>query len=227
VRFVAEQPLASALDQAPEFRREIVDPEVRARAFNDTLFALLEEIVEADPERLLDAYPVPAAVVGASADSVDLTDDGTGPEAREWLHVEYIDYGDMVGPIEEVTLLAIEARHAAPEYEGGVVGMLVNQYDTLQKLAGWEAVDSLTVWGVLAPPEVTRSTLGTLELRYPRVVRDALVWGLVLWMASHVGIKDARLQRWDQLNALARERLGLAATRPVSGRIEFVQPSGR
>lgn len=219
--FTAEDVLASALDQAPEFRAAPVDPEVMARAFNDALYELVEEMLDADAESLQAPHPVPASVV--AQDPIDLTDDGEGTGARDWLHIDYIDWTDPEGPVDEVALVPVEARNrAAEEYEGRfVVGYLTHQQRHLKKLGSWEGVFALEVHGTLAPAKVGPRSLNT-EFDYPRSIEGALKWDLVLWLAAHVGVADGRVARWEQRAAEARERVGLDATRPIGGRVESV-----
>lgn len=214
--WTAERAVAGARDLAPEFRERNVLPDAMLRMFNDALEPLLEEVVEVDPERLLDTYTIPAAVVDAD-DDIDLSDDGTGTGAYQWLHIERIealDSSDAV--VEEVNIVpAAEWRQAEFEADDGeLIAFFVGGRARLRKVYGWSTGWSLRVYGVLDPEDATESNMGTLEYSYPKVVRRALQYHLALDFAGHVGIRDKlTLGMWlDRLNS-AREALGLEATR--------------
>jgi hypothetical protein len=223
--FSAEDVIQQAMRTAPEFRGAVpIDAEVQADAFNGVLGELVDAIVEADEERLLKPYPLPSSVLVDGEDTVDLTDDGAGG-ARDFLHVAYVDYtlDPGVDADEEVVLLPVEARHSAgADYHGEVVAILEDEFTTLRWLQGGESVAGLVVWGVLAPPKVSGRTLNQ-TFRYSSRVESALRWGIVLWLADYIGLADPiRLRRWQENEARAREKLDLATTRPVAGRIESI-----
>lgn len=220
--FTALTSLRTARRYAPELRALGARPESIADAFNIALIDLITEVVDMDPERLAGRYAVPSAVV--QEEVIDLTDDGTGTGAREWLSIDYIDWLSASGDSDEVWIATIEARHrAADEYEGSVVGLLENQQRSLRKVCGWSGVDSLVVYGVVRPVEVTNGTLSTQQYDFPALIQNALAWELAVQLAADLpDVSPRRLAVWEERRQQARMRLEMDAAEHVGSRIDEI-----
>lgn len=206
MRFTAAEIFRSTIRGAPELHRQPPGPQDIALVFNDALLELLIDVLDMDEERLAARYVLPAAVV--DADPVDLTDDGTGTGAREWLLISYIDWLDANGEGDEVVLVTLEARNRAKqEYHGAVVGHLSDQRRKLHKVTGWGSVKELEIYGVPAPTRVTPATIESTTFDFPSVLAAALRWELVLGLAPIVEIADGRIAMWDSRRSEARARL--------------------
>lgn len=195
---------APPIKQLPELERELV------AAFNERLPEVVLEAAQQDPERLMASYTVPSAVV--ASDPIDLTDDGTGTGAREWFLIGYIDAYDSGGDlIDEVWIATIEARNRAKQdyqvYEAPV-GYLRNQLRDLVKLDSFDEVDTLTVFGILAPDSVAYEDMASTQYNYPSAIRQLLVWECVTTLAPLVeGITAAQVQTWENRRRQAWGRM--------------------
>lgn len=193
--------IGSARDLAPEFQVHQVDPEVLARALNASLRKVLRMVIDADPDRLAQAYAVPAEVV--ALDPVDLTalvvEEGVTTGQREWLHIEFIDALDSSGEVlEEVVVVPVAERNRASReyaYLNAPVAVAVDQMRKLRKLGGWNGVDTLEIFGVLSPTRLTGATLDdtSIEFDYPGFIEDAVAWELLTRIAMHIGVVGPRL----------------------------------
>lgn len=221
--FTAGDVYRSTLRLAPELRARPASPDVVASTFNDALLDLVLDVIDADAERLAARHELPAWAV--ASDPVDLTAAGTeeAPETREWLHIAFLDWksGGQVGG--EVWLTTLEARHrGAHDYPGAVVGYLDDQLRRLHKVAGWQGVDGLVLYGVRAPVKVREETLDKVEHDYPRALESAIRWDLLVQLATHHGIGDGRIQYWEGKRIEARERLVADARGHAASRIEDI-----
>lgn len=218
--FTAGEVFRSIVLLAPKLRRDPPEPMVVASAFNAALADLVADVVDADPERLANEYALPDYAL--DSDPVDLTAAGTegDPTNREWLRILYLDW-EADGEGDEVWITTLEARGRAPhEYPGRVVGYLTDNLRKLHKVAGWSSVTGLTVYGVPVPEEVLPRTIETEQFDYPRSMKDALRWDMMLQLAPYAGADGGIIQYWEAKRAEARDRLMGDVTSHVVSRIE-------
>lgn len=218
--FTAGEVFRSIVLLAPRLRSEPPDPMVVASAFNAALADLVSDVVDADPERLAAAYVLPEHAF--HDDFVDLTAAGTpeSPTTRDWLRILYIDWEGR-GEGDEVWITTLEARGRAPhEYPGRVVGYLTDNLRKLHKVAGWDNVTGLTIYGVLAPEEVLPSTFEKKQFDYPRSMKDALRWEMLLQLAPYAGADAQTVGYWEAKRQEARDRLFADVHGHIESRIE-------
>lgn len=206
--FTAGDVFRATFIRAPELRTKPPRGDIVAAAFNEALLELVLDVIDIDEERLAGRYTVPSWVV--SQDPVDLTlaGDQDNPTTREWLRILYVDWKDAAGEGDEVWITTIEARNrAAHDYDGVVVATASDQLRKLYKVSGWEGVHTLEVYGVLAPEEVTARTIDSVQFDYPRAVRDALRWELLLQLSAYAAPDGGTVQYWEAKRSEARNRL--------------------
>lgn len=218
--FTAGEVFRSIVLLAPRLRSEPPDPMVVASAFNAALADLVSDVVDADPERLAAKYTLPDYAL--DSDPVDLTAAGTeaNPSSREWLRILYIDW-EADGRGDEVWITTLEARgRALHEYPGRVVGYLTDNLRKLHKVAGWDNVTGLTIYGVLAPEEVLPRTFEKKQFDYPRSMKDALRWDMLLQLAPYAGADAQTVGYWEAKRQEARDRLFADVHGHIESRIE-------
>lgn len=206
--FTAGDVFRSIVLLAPRLRAEPPEPMVIASAFNAALADLISDVVDTDAERLAARYTVPSWVVSQNPVDLTLAGDQDNPTTREWLRILYVDWKDAAGEGDEVWITTIEARNrAAHDYDGVVVATASDQLRKLYKVSGWEGVHTLEVYGVLAPEEVTARTIDSAQFDYPRAVRDALRWELLLQLSAYAAPDGGTVQYWEAKRSEARSRL--------------------
>lgn len=218
--FTAGEVFRSFVLLAPRLRSDPPEAMVLASAFNAALYDLVSEVVDMDAERLAAEYVLPEHAF--HDDFVDLTAAGTpeSPTTRDWLRILYIDWEGR-GEGDEVWITTLEARgRAAHEYPGRVVGYLSDQLRRLHKVSGWSGVDSLVVYGVVAPEKVTQATFDKIEFDYPRALESALRWEFLLQLAPYAGADAQTLGYWEAKRQEARERLLADVRGHIESRIE-------
>jgi hypothetical protein len=188
-----------------------VEPGIIIDIFNDALADLVSEVVDIDEERLMQKVSVPAAVV--AVDPIDLTHNGVATATREWLAISYIDWVDEDGESDEVHIGTVEARsRIEEEADGFFAAYAIDQMRTLKPIGDWSGIETLDVFGVLAPTKVTEDTIETQTFDFPTPLKSTLRWDLLLQLAPHVGVVDKRYDYWMKQADVARQRLfGLAA----------------
>ena len=208
MRFTAAQVAASLADRSSRFRDAAITPDQLARTVTAGLRKLVEEVTDADEERLAVYRVVDNATVIADPLTVDLTLAGT----LDWLSIQDVTWRSSTDPAGEfenqIVLTPNESRLRA---RGEFVHLreplayYADGYTNLYKMSAgdgvgmgtsWSDVDELQLFGVLIPDLITpQSGMNTL-LQYPRPVMEALIWWTLLTLSGAINAADGDRAWW-------------------------------
>lgn len=188
-----------ARDRSARGESVTLDPHLEARQINDLIRSAIMKIVAIDPERLEEPITIPTADVTADDEIIDLTSSAT----VEWLKINAIDWRSAVdGAYEgEVVIATREARHRASwdhDWLGSPVGYFTDRQRSIRKVAGWDGVYDLLVYGVTKPTELDpRDAQGFQRVfDYPEPMFRAVCCGYLMRVATRLNPSEMELQIW-------------------------------
>ncbi|MDX1384773.1 MAG: hypothetical protein R3190_14065 [Thermoanaerobaculia bacterium] len=221
MRFTAAQVAAQMADRSRRFREANVSPDQLARTLTAGLRMLVEEVTDADEERLAEFQVVDNATVTAEDDYIDLTIGGL----LEWLTINSIEWraSTQTDFCHEVSIGSADARNRLMQefsFRREPIGYFNAGQNQLWKLeaaggsgAGttWANVYELRVHGVLIPEPIVGQSGMSVLLDFPRPLMEALTWWALGVLGSAFGATPQDLQRWDMQYAGEMVRLGVEA----------------
>ncbi len=200
--FTPDDVVTSARDKARRARNVQLDVHMIARTITSRLRALIQKYSQNDPERLAEEVIVSNADVIADPDNIDLT----ASSLREWMSIISMDWRSSVTAVygNEVVVGTIEARHRLEfdyEHLSLPVAYFFDRMRQLKKVAGWDGVFDLRIYGVLVPPTLDpQDPVDNLQvlLDYPEPVFRALQTGFLLSIATHLKPSELELSIWAE-----------------------------